>query len=588
MKPEGRLIKIPLFRESTPADGIDFNLRDLIDWVWQHSKSEVKWLVLGMITASTFSGLSSLTLLYASRFINEISRGFDLHRLGRIGLLVFAILISMSALRLITSTLGAFAATNIRRNLEVTFFAHLSKLPFHYLEERSHGRITAALMTEVPMVSGIISLILRSFVRAPISIIFVIAVLLYNSPKIALVSLAALPLFFLGVSFFTRRIKAKTQLSFQDISRMYGRINESLGGIRVVRCLGLLDYFAGRLQDLSRNIAKTTRQTSIISALQQTMQELIGVAILVSFLAWIAYELINGRMQIGQALLVPAAFIYIRNEIMSISGGYMNLQGIEAAAQRLRELLLQEEEHKGGERFEGALNSIRLQGVCFSYINGSEVLQDINLELKPGRLTVIIGESGAGKSTLCDLILRLRVPTAGKILYNELEIGRLEEEFLRGLTALVEQEPFLFEGTVRENLLLANPNASESQLWDALSSARASDFVRALPKGLDADVGQRGVMLSVGEKQRLALARALVRKPRFLVLDEFTSSLDVENEAEIIDALIATASDTIILCATHRPSIVAKASEVYQLANKHLLRIDPSSVPWQAAAKVEP
>ena len=587
MKPEAKLMRIPLFRETTPADGIDFNLRDLTDWVWQHSKSEVKWLVLGMLAASSFSGLSSLTLLYASRFINEIGRGFDPHRLGRIGLIVFAILIAMSALRLITSTLGAFAATNIRRNLEVTFFAHLSRLPFHYLEVKSHGRITAALMTEVPMVSGIISLILRSFVRAPISIIFVIAVLLYNSPKIALVSLATLPLFFLGVSFFTRRIKAKTQLSFQNISRMYGRINESLGGIRVVRCLGLLEYFATRLQDLSRDIAKTTRQSSVISAIQQTLQELIGVAILVGFLAWIAYEVVKGRMQIGQALLVPAAFIYIRNEILSISGGYMNLQGIESAAQRLRELLLQEEEQKGGERFSGMLNSIRLQELNFSYINGSEVLNGINLELKPGRLAVIVGESGAGKSTLCDLCLRLRAPTAGKILYNELEIGRLEEDFLRNLTALVEQEPFLFEGTVRENLLLASPKASEAQLWEALAAARAADFVRALPQGLDADVGQRGVKLSVGEKQRLALARALVRKPSFLVLDEFTSSLDVENEAEIIDALLASASDTIILCATHRPSIVAKASEVYQLANKRLVRVDPSSIPWQPANKMD-
>jgi ABC-type multidrug transport system fused ATPase/permease subunit len=549
-------------------------MRELMEWVWQHSKSEVPILIASMIAASTFSSLASLSLLYASKFIDMVGKGFDADKLMPLGGIVLGITVVVAGLRLLAATLGAYASTNIRRNLEIRFFGHLSRLPFHYLEEKSHGRITAALMAEVPMVAGIIPMIIRSFVRAPVAILVVIAVLIYSSPWVALVSLITLPAYFLGVNFFTRRIRAKSQESMKGVANMYAKMNENLGGIRVVRCLGLLDYFAAKMQDLSRTIAKTSRQGAIIGAVQGALQEIIAMAILVSFLIWLALQVLEGTMQIGQALLVPACFVYLRTEVMALVGGYISMKSIEVSAQRLRELLMITQENEGEVTLEGPLHRILLRDVTFAYADGPNVLEKVNLQLLPGKLTVIIGESGVGKSTLCDLCLRLRTPTAGSILYDDIPIGQLSEDFLRQASALVEQEPFLFEGTIRQNLLLSCPKADDDMLWQALAAAGAADFVRELPEKLDADVGQRGVKLSVGQKQRIVLARALIRKPRFLVLDEFTSSLDVEHESEIIENLMATAGDTIVLCATHRASIVAKADEVYLLERRRLRRVD--------------
>ncbi|MCK5612223.1 ABC transporter ATP-binding protein [Candidatus Pacearchaeota archaeon] len=574
MNNKKRDIGIPLLPDLSQEETGNFGLRRLLDWVWQHSKSEVVWLILAMITSAGVSSLSSISLLYASRFIDEVGRGYDKHVLMKIGITILAIFIGLTVLRLLTTTLGAFAVTNIRRNLEVDCFQHLSQLPFEYLEEKPQGRITAALMAEIPLVANVIQTVLRSFIRAPFTIVMVLAVIFYNSPLVAAVTLITMPWLFIGLSYFSSQAKKKTERSFKAISQMYRKINEHLGGIRVVRTLGLSDFYSNKMKGLSGEIAKTSRQSALLGALHHTVQELISVAILILFLVWLSWRVLNGTMDIGQALLVPAALLFIRGEVMVISGGYVRLRKTEGAAKRLRELLQVKREFTGGQRLTEPLNKISFHRVTFRYPNGKDVLEDIDLDLYPGGLTVIVGESGAGKSTICDLCLRLRTPTGGTIYYNDVEIGKLDEEFIRSSTALVEQEPYLFEEPIRNNLLLANPFASDKEIWEALTSANASEFVKTLPKGLDSEVGQRGVKLSVGQKQRIALARALIKKPQFLVLDEFTSSLDLENESEIIDALLESMPHTIILCATHRTSIIMKARDVYHLENKTLKRID--------------
>lgn len=567
-------IGLPRQYDFTAEPSKGFGLGQLIRWVWLHSKSEAKWLVVAMLSSSVVSALSSISLLYASRFINEVSAGRDSQRLLKIAGLVLAIFLGIALFRLVSSTLTALATTNIKRNLEKSCFEQLSSLPFEYLQQQRSGRIMAAIMSETPMVVRIVGTTLRSFVRAPLTILLVIVVLFVSSPKVAAVAVCVIPLLFIGVSYFSSWAKSKTEKSFRTISQMYTKINEHMAGLRVIKTMGLMNTCAEKMKEMSEEIAKTSRQSAVASALQQTLQEILSLIFLIFFLWWLALQVMNGKMEIGQALLVPAGLVYIRREALFVSKGYVSLRKTEGAAERLHELLQIEAKPSGSKVIEGPLRKITLEDVGFSYPNGKEVLNGVNLELTPGEFVVLIGESGAGKSTLCDLCLRLLTPTRGKIYYNDIPLSEIGERHLRQISALVEQEPFLFDDTIRNNLAVAGNDLTEEQMWEALEMARLVEFVRNVPGGLDARVGEGGTKLSVGQKQRLVLARSLIRKPQFLILDEFTSSLDLQNEAAVIDTIIESTSDRITLCASHRPSLIKKAARVYMISGATVERLE--------------
>lgn len=572
-KKKVEIMEIPAFVYPKLSGAASMGSRYLANWVWQHSKTEFLWMCLAMTSAVGVSSLSAVTLLYAKKFIDMIAGGFaaseSLRTLG-IATLIF---LSCSILKLISATLGALAATNIRRNLEVACFRHLSALPYDYLEGKSSGCLTAALMNEVPMVSSTVETVLRSFVRAPLTILTVAAALFYISPSAAAASLVLLPVMFAGLRHFSSLAKRASAQAFEKLSLMYAGMNEHIAGLRVVRSMGLIGWYTHKMKDLSYEIALQSRRGAVLSAFQQTVQELISLIMIISFLFWLSWRVVDGTMLIRQALLVPVALLLIRDEILSISRGVMNLHKTAGAVARLDDLLQMKKPDGGTLKLKEGINVIRLGNVTFHYDDGGEnVLQDVSLDLYTG-LTVVVGESGAGKSTLCDLCLGFRQPTVGKIIYNDVELKDLDEAFLRAGTALVEQEPYLFEGTIRHNLLLGNDTISEEEIWVALHSASAAGFVKALPKGLDSEIGEKGMKLSCGQKQRIALARALLKNPRFLVLDEFTSSLDLENEYEILQAILKLSEKTIILCATHRSSVIKNAREVYRLSDKKLRKI---------------
>jgi ABC-type multidrug transport system fused ATPase/permease subunit len=214
------------------------------------------------------------------------------------------------------------------------------------------------------------------------------------------------------------------------------------------------------------------------------------------------------------------------------------------------------------ETFPETPGAIRYESVGFSYPERPEVLSDFNLTLQPGEVTALVGHTGAGKSTVANLLLRYYDVTAGKVTLNGIDVRKLDLHALRGHIGYVAQEPFLFDGSVRTNLELANPKASEMEMEDALRAAKSWDFVKALPQGMDTLIGERGVRLSQGEKQRLTIARVLLRNPRMVILDEATSSVDTETERFIQEALNALMKDRTVLIIAHRLSTVRHAHQI--------------------------
>ena len=211
------------------------------------------------------------------------------------------------------------------------------------------------------------------------------------------------------------------------------------------------------------------------------------------------------------------------------------------------------------------ITDLRLEKVCFAYNDNRNVLELVDMNFPKGCITGILGESGVGKTTLADLLLRLREPDRGRILLNGRELRLYSENWLRRTFGFVDQEPFLFDTTIYNNFRIACDPLSDDQLTHSLEAASALDFVTTLPNGTETYVGEGGCLLSIGEKQRIALARVLAKKPRVLILDEITSSLDIENEKMVLSALRKLCSDMILILITHKNSVASHCDRLYTL-----------------------
>lgn len=385
------------------------------------------------------------------------------------------------------------------------------------------------------------------------------------------------PICWFSSCFFSRHfIKKSKALGNQksEVARSY------LGGIT--------DHFNG-IKDIKSNTLEESRYTWLHTWCQRIEQEQlafmklknssqlfykIASSILIAFLIFTSIKLFQA--QPGQLLLIILIFSRLWPRFTSIQS---NLEQLAASIPAFKSLIELQEECKKAEELQdieqcykyvkpmSIKKGIECRNVYFRYNQNEPVyaLQNINLQIPTNCMTAIVGRSGAGKSTLIDILMGLVHPEKGKVLLDDSTITSDNLLALRKSISYVQQDPFLFNASIRENLLMIEPNASEEQIWAALDFAAAAEFVRMLPKGLDTFIGDRGVRLSGGERQRLVLARAILRKPSILILDEATSSLDTENEALIQSALEKLKGQMTIIVIAHRLSTIRNADQVIVL-----------------------
>jgi ATP-binding cassette subfamily B protein/subfamily B ATP-binding cassette protein MsbA len=372
-----------------------------------------------------------------------------------------------------------------------------------------------------------------------------------------------------GTSFLMgRRLRAVARARREIESRIQSHVQRALSGIQVVQAFTQEDRERSRFEDLARGALRAQHRSALAGGFYNLLSGL-ATTLGAAAVLWVgARHVLEGRLTVGSLLVFLAYLNSLQGQLRVFSGMFGTLQETSAGVDRVAEMLEEEQEVRdrpGAVPLLPVRGQVRLEGVTFGYEPSRPVLRGISLEALPGQTVAIVGATGVGKTTLVSLIARFYDPWQGRVLVDGRDVRDVQLRSLRGQIGLVLQEPFLFPFTIAENIAYGRPGASRQEIEAAARTANLHDFVARLPQGYDTAIGQRGAILSGGEKQRLAIARALLRDPPILILDEPTSALDAQTERLLLEALHRLMDGRTTFIIAHRLSTVRAADRIVVL-----------------------
>ena len=427
------------------------------------------------------------------------------------------------------------------------------------------GALVNRIMNDVEGLRNLIGTGLVEFAGGVLTAVLALAMLVRLSPLLTAVAFSILLLVGVALNKAIGTIRPIYRARSKLTAEVNGRLTESLAGVRVVKGYHAEgreeQVFAGNVQRLLENILKTLTATSVMS-LSATM--ILGtVSGLIIYLG--AHRILNGSMSIGSFVTFSAFLALLIAPVLQIVGiGSQLTEGL-AGLERTQEIMAESREDADPRR-RVVLGPIRgevvFDHVDFAYTAGKTVLFDVSLRADPGTVTALVGASGAGKSTIIGLIAAFYVPSAGRVLVDDVDLSTVQLSSFRNQLGVVLQETFLFDGTIRENVAFSRPDASEEEVMEACRIARVDEFADGFELKYDTVVGERGVRLSGGQRQRVSIARALLADPRILILDEATSSLDSESEAMIQQGLAVLMRGRTTFVIAHRLSTIRRADQI--------------------------
>jgi subfamily B ATP-binding cassette protein MsbA len=443
--------------------------------------------------------------------------------------------------------------------------AHIGRLPVAYYDANKTGALVSRIMSDVEGVRNLIGTGLVEFVGGIMTAVFACVYLLRVSLPMTAAAVAAMVVFSAGLSKAFKTIRPIYRARPRINAEVIGRLTESLGGVRVVKgyhAEGREErVFQAGAQRLLDNILKTLTATSLMSFSATALLGIVTAAIM--FLG--ARAILAGTMTPGGFVSYLAFLAWLVAPVTQIVGVGPQMTEALAGLERTREVLNEktEEESPGRTQQLGRVDGrVAFDHVSFAYDPGKPVLNDVCFESEPGTVTAFVGPSGAGKSTIIGLIAAFYVPGAGRVLVDGTDLAQVRLDSYRTQLGVVLQESFLFDGSIRENVAFARPEAPEEAILAACRIARVDEFAETYERKYDTVVGERGVKLSGGQKQRVSIARAILADPRILILDEATSSLDSESEALIQEGLRYLMRGRTTFVIAHRLSTIRRADQI--------------------------
>jgi len=511
-----------------------------------------KWIINDVVRASRPDKLLPLIALAGIAFL--LQHGFN-------------------ALRIIlNNTFEQKVIFDLRSDL----YSHIQLLPLKWFDNRATGDLMTRVIEDVNSVERVLIDGIEQGIVAILQVFIVVGMMFYLNAKLALLALVPFPLLIAGTLAYTLTAHRRYRLQRRASSDMNALLHDNLAGVRQIKSFVRESEEHGRFNRVSDQLRRATLVVMRVWAIYSPSMSLFESVGALLVLGFGSHAVLTGSMQIGDlvAFLILIAFLY--DPLSRLHQLNQLVQAGRAAGERVFEIL--DEPAEPGFVTAGAdrgstrvLGDIRYQDVSFSYVEGLPALRNVSFHAPPGATVALVGATGAGKSTVVNLLVRFYEFTSGQIYIDRKSIREYDLRALREAIGVVTQESFLFNGSIRENLLMGKPQATDAELWRAVIAANAQQFIQRLPGGLESVVGERGVKLSVGEKQRLSIARALLKDPPILILDEATASVDTATERLIQEALERLMANRTSIVIAHRLSTIVRADQILVLDHGRII-----------------
>jgi len=533
------------------------------------------WMAAGTLSCAVLGTLMVIVFPTVTKsIINDVVRGHHPEKLLPLIALAFGAFVFQHGFNILRIILNNTFEQKVIFDLRSDLYSHIQLLPLRWFDNRATGDLMTRVIEDVNSVERVLIDGIEQGSVAILQVLIVLGVMFYLNAKLALLALVPFPLLIAGALTYTLTAHRRYRLQRRAASAMNALLHDNLSGIRQIKSFVREKEEHARFNRVSDQLRRATLVVMRVWAIyspSMSMFEAIGAVLVLGFGS---RAVLNGTLQIGDlvASLMLMAFLY--DPISRLHQLNQLVQAGRAAGERVFEILDEQVEPGGIDKNKSTARiagDIRYEDVSFSYADGLPALSHISFHARPGETIALVGATGAGKSTLVSLLARLYEFSSGQIYVDGKPIRDYDLRALREAIGVVTQESFLFNGSIRENLLMGKPSASDAELWRVIEAANARNFIDRLPDGLESIVGERGVKLSVGEKQRVSIARALLKDPPILILDEATASVDTATERLIQEALEHLLANRTSMVIAHRLSTIVRADQILVLDSGRII-----------------
>ena len=455
-------------------------------------------------------------------------------------------------------------------------FSHIHKLPFIFFEDNETGQLMSRVMNDVSIMQSTITRSLKELIQNSITLIALLGWIFYLKWDWAIISILIFPVMILPIGNIARKLKKLSHKGQEILADLSGTILESFSGVKVVRAFGMEAMEEQKFNSYSENFLRVMKKNVKYTEITSPFLEFLGVMGASVILWYGGLQVLMDKVSQGTFIAFIVGLFMMYAPVLLLFKLYASIQPSLAGAERVFSILDLEEEKikEGAKELSNFSQGIAFENVSFKYPSRSTaVLTKVNVRLEKSKILAIVGMSGAGKTTLVDLLFRFHEPCAGSISIDGIDIKDYTLKSLRSNLALVSQETFLFNDTIRQNIAYGKPDASEEDIMRAAKAAHVDYFVENLDEGYDTIIGERGVKLSGGQRQRIAIARAILRNAPILVLDEATSALDSESEKLVQNALHNLMEHRTTFVIAHRLSTIKHAHSIIVLDKGEIIEL---------------
>jgi subfamily B ATP-binding cassette protein MsbA len=502
--------------------------------------------------------------------------GIDVSRVKNIIFIIMTLFIMFGITSGIGMYLSSLCGQRIVLDLRMKVFSHLQELSLSFFENRQTGGIMSWVTNDINVFRTFSTTLLNGFIDNFVQVFGALAINFALSWKLSLISLFIIPLLGWVINNYGKRMRTSTRRVQDRLSDISSVLHESISAIQVVKAFGTEKYENERFSDQNKKAFKAEMYRAKITAiLHPAIQLVVAIGILAILFVGIHEVRVNPKFTFGSLFVFVALLSVVSERGRRLGSTYGSINELYSAGDRLFELL--EEKPKLAEienpiELKNVEGNVTFNNVSFSYDGIDTVLQDINLDVPKGKVVAFVGPSGAGKSSLVKLIPRFYDPTKGSILIDGIDIKNVTFSSLTAQLGIVPQETILFGTSVKENIAYGRLDATETEIIEAAKAANAHEFIEKLPLGYETVVGERGSKLSGGQAQRISIARAILKNPRILILDEATSSLDAQSEELVQQALEKLMQGRTTFIIAHRLTTIHNAHEIVVLKSGRIVQ----------------